>query len=177
MEVGKKIKQFEKEVKKVQEIQLNTHKNIPESAKTKTNNTEISYSSQITENLATKKEVKKTEEKILQYFEGKFNKIEKVIKKNAKMQEKEKVANRKIMENMLVQEQTFGIEERFNDYNLENSVIRPPSHSQEKSCYTISDTSSRLQPVNYFSLKNGEKGKKQKKSLKKMRSRSKSQQK
>ena len=80
------------------------------------------------------------------------------------MYEKEKVANRKIMENMLAQEQTFGIEERFNEYNLENSDVRPPSHSQEKSCYTISDTSSRLQPVNYFSHKNREKGKKHKKS-------------
>ena len=64
MEVGKKIKHIEKDVKKIQEIQVNTHKSIPESAKTKTNNTEISYSSQITENMATKKEVKKIEQKI-----------------------------------------------------------------------------------------------------------------
>ena len=55
----------------------------------------------------------------------------------------------KSQDQMLIQEQTFGMDDQYDDYNLVHSDVRG---SVDKS-YSVSDTSTRLKPVQYFSQK------------------------
>ena len=100
------------------------------------------------------------------FFETKFHKIEKMVKKN--ITKEKKMAK---PESMSIQEQTFGLEDQFNDYEIENNENKVQS---DKS-FSVSDTSSRLQPVKYYSYKSIERDAQKRKNSAKLRERSKSQ--